>query len=1189
MIDNKIFSGGGLNSDDDLHLFPKNDWIDAENIRVNSTAVGYLGSAVNIKGTEFISGYTPTEFETIIGARGFDNARKIFYFIFDGNGYNKILEYNAETGLVSVLVTDLTDTADIPVLKFSGTADNRIYDIDLLDNRFLFWHDKINPPRVLDLEKDYGVFTEQSISVVKYAPLAPPSNLEVIDDCTINSNKIKNKNYQFKYRWIYWDNSYSAFSPISNMSNQKGRASGVLSFGLLDWYESALKFNFEGGGSLVKGYEIITREGNTGDWVVIDSTEYALADSRIGYGVRFIFTSGNNDYNISVTYNGTTYSFGSTYTPFGATNLYEVVKSNFNSLGLTDLTIELSDSNSPASQEQFLYITSVNRDVEFTIQTSSPRFTTITQNSFLLSNETTNTFVFSSLQGVSIIDQAEANRPFSYVPLIARAQCMPNGNYLTYGNYTEGYDNVDINATAELSISSVVYPPQLDVLVTTSNDRTRFEFNSFYGSGEFSFSLTKHVPNSDQYTVSIMSNIQNETLEEFIQRIVFVLKTYYEIPSIVTNVTSTSFDIESFNYRYIAAILSTNTKQSLKSGDEYQYGIVYFDAAGRYGAVQTSPSMIIKTDPLDIYRGTGNKWLSGMVTIKSRPPVWAHKYAIVRTKRKKKDFFLQMFVDFITFGPVTALVDLQTSINKYNDRYGTDISYSWVQGDRIQFVYENSPNSGSDIVYDTAITGIDSNNNLIVASSGVPKITLGNDNGFVEVYRESSVSNAELFWEISEFGSVGNIGEVDAYHIRIYDTGSNQTQNSVDPSGVPLIHYSETGDVWFKQRFLPSPTPQEENYRYYKRAWCESPSFSDFNANAFTSDIGRANIQNAFEKQTTYPATVRYSQAYVPGTQINNISTFNEESYQDYSNMYGPIQKLDIDGNKMIVGQKLRVGSVFVFKNLIVDQNNSTLLSNSDKLLNEIVYFAYEAGIGDSPESYVRWGDSKYFIDKRRGLVCRLANNGITPISSTAKMNTFFRNNLRDRTFLPCGYDPTNDEYLISFIGESGYSMVFSESSNRFTSKFTLAPSYFATLEQDLYCFSSGLLFKLNATTEYNKFFDNQYDSTITIVSNDSPTIKKSFVAVSEIANDLWDIPEITTDLSQESRLSANKFARLEGEYHASFMRDASVTPGVTDPLFNGNKLKGKWIKLKMKNSNTDFVYLLSVGVKSIISPQTGV
>ena len=94
---------------------------------------------------------------------------------------------------------------------------------------------------------------------------------------------------------------------------------------------------------------------------------------------------------------------------------------------------------------------------------------------------------------------------------------------------------------------------------------------------------------------------------------------------------------------------------------------------------------------------------------------------------------------------------------------------------------------------------------------------------------------------------------------------------------------------------------------------------------------------------------------------------------------------------------------------------------------------------------------------------------------------------------------------------------------------------------------------------------------------------------MSEIASDLWTVPEIETDLGQESELVSGNFKELEGEFHAAFLRDSRTRPGVTNPLFNGPALKGKWIKCKLENNNTNFVYLLSVGIKYIISPQTGV
>lgn len=1194
MLNNKVFAGGKLNRDDDNHLLPKNDWSDARNVRINSTAYGYLGAFTNIKGMLQRASPTPMgDNDLVIGAEGFDYVNKIFYFTCDPIGnYHRVIQYNADDNTYAVLIENLTDTDNVNVLNFSATRAYRINHIDLIDGKYLYWTDNLNPPRMLDITKDYGIITEQSISAIKYAPTQPPTNLVVIDDCTINSNKIKDNNYQFRYRWIYWDNSRSVFSPISNISNQKGRASGVLSYGLQDWYESALKFNFEGGGSLVKGYEIIARENNTGDWVVIDSSEYSLASSRIGYGVKFIFTSGSNTYNISVTYNGTTYDFGATYTPFGVTNLYQIVYDNFVALGLTNLSIERSESSGISSQEQFLYITSKEKNVDFSIQTSSPNLTAITQNGFLKGNDINNTYVFSSLQVVSAIDQSEANKPYDYVPLKAASQCTPNGNYLAYGDYTEGYDNVDIDASATVYTQGIVYAPQFSVVASDlGSGTTHFEFDGFYGGGEMSFIVTKYNPETSQYTFSVKSNIQNETKEQFIARVAFMFSTYYEGSSNVVNIDSTGFDIlggvGANQKRFLTTILSTDTRQKLKAGDEYQYGVVYIDAAGRYGSVNTSDSMLVKTEPLDTYKGLGNKYIGGLVTIRSRPPLWATRYAIVRTKRKKKDFFIQMFVDNITFRPVTALIDLQTSINKYNERYGTDINYSWVKGDRIQFIYENNIVSGNTVVYDTEITGIDDLENLIVPSSGVPGISVGADNGFVEIYREAISSSATLFWEIAEFGEVGNVGEANAYHIKIYDDGSNQSQNASDPVGIPLIHYSKTGDIWFKQRFLPVPVPQEPTYGFYTRVWCESPSFSDFNCDVFTSDVGRANVQNAFAKQTRYLASIRHSGVYQSGTAINNLSAFAEDSFIDCSIQYGPIQKLVVNGSTLIIGQKLRLSRSYIFQSLILDKASDQTFAVSEKLMSNNTYYDYEAGIGDAPEAAVLNGSKFYFVDKIRGLVCRLAENGVTPISITAKMNSYFRAFLADAIAIAGGFDPENNEYLISILGED--TIVYSENSDGFTSFMDFLPTYYATLGKSMYSFEQLRLFKHNATNNYNNFYDNPYPSILEFIDNENPLQVKSYLSLSETANDLWLAPTIATELGQSSNLVLSDFqdedglfTSFEGGYFAGFLGDTSSPGGI----INGDTLKGKWIKVRLQNSNTNFVYLLSVGVKQIPSLQ---
>jgi hypothetical protein len=1196
MIDKKIFAGGKMNKDDDQHLLPKNDWVDARNVRINSTADGYLGSFSNMKGMDLL--YTlPASIEpsTVIGAKGFDYTNKIYFFVADPNGFNKVIEYNGATNTTTIIIEDLTDTGGIPVLNFSTSY--RINHIDLLDGRYLLWTDGFNAPRYYDLSKNYGVITDRDISMIKYAPNTPPTNLAVIDNPAILANKIKDTNYQFAYRWIYWDNSKSTFSPISDVSNQKGRASGALSKGLPEWYSSSLKFNYEGGGDLVKGVDIMSRIGNTGDWAIINSLDYEKGDFRISYAINLTLNDIPREYFISVTYGGTTYNFGGTYTSTTTSNIYNSIKTNFNALGLTGLTATLYQSGTNyLSQSQYLVITSNSKNVQFSVQTTRPQFVNVAQTGYLQSNAQTNTYVFTDFQPVNIIDQSEASRPFDYVPLKAEAQALANGNHVVYGNYTEGYNNVDITASAAKVIKTLnnsnFAVTQATVVIPGVGTFVNFTFTGTPIEGDV-FVITRWNPTDKQYTYSIPKE-DGETAFNFVERIAFLLGIYFETPAKVSwnGSNLVQIDWDGVEKKYNAGIINANTVQGLKTGDEYQYGLVYIDVAGRYGAVNTSQSLVVNSNPLDKYNNNIWSYVTGQITVQSRPPLWADKYAVVRTKRKKIDFFLDIFAESIVINDVSSSINIQAALLEYNERYGANLSYSWIKGDRIRFINTSSINTGDLIVLDTEITSVDDEGKLIISSNSTPKDMSGsgyNYSFFCEIYRSSAVSNDTLFWEISEMGDIGNKGLVNCYHKKIYTTAGNQDQSSSSPSVTPLIHISETGDVWYKNRFLPLPTILYPYVGRYYEAWCESPSFSDFNANTFTTDAGRANQQNAFEKQVVYNSTVRFGNGYVVGTQINNINSFSNESYQDYSNLYGAIQKLDIDGSVMIVGQKLRLGRVRVFEKLVIDKVDDTLVSNSENLLNGIVYYDFEAGIGDSPEAYVRAGSKVYGVDKNRGIVWRLAQNGITPISITAKMNTYFRAYLRTATVVRGGFDPKNQEYVIySLAGSLSGTVIFSENSDGFTSFLDIVPNYFATLKNDLYSFGGDKFYRHNATNAYGNFYGTNYDATVTIVSNESPITKKSFIAINEVTNDTWDATEINTSLSQTSSLLESDFAVLEGESHAAFLRDSRTTPGVTYPLLNGDQLKGKWIKVKLRNNSTNFVYLLSVGIKYVQSPQTG-
>jgi hypothetical protein len=80
----------------------------------------------------------------------------------------------------------------------------------------------------------------------------------------------------------------------------------------------------------------------------------------------------------------------------------------------------------------------------------------------------------------------------------------------------------------------------------------------------------------------------------------------------------------------------------------------------------------------------------------------------------------------------------------------------------------------------------------------------------------------------------------------------------------------------------------------------------------------------------------------------------------------------------------------------------------------------------------------------------------------------------------------------------------------------------------------------------------------------------------------IWAVPIITTSLGQQSNLIASDYEKVEGMYLSRFWRD-STTP-VTDPLLNGDTLKGVWIKMTLTNASTDDIGLYSTSTGFVVS-----
>jgi hypothetical protein len=169
-------------------------------------------------------------------------------------------------------------------------------------------------------------------------------------------------------------------------------------------------------------------------------------------------------------------------------------------------------------------------------------------------------------------------------------------------------------------------------------------------------------------------------------------------------------------------------------------------------------------------------------------------------------------------------------------------------------------------------------------------------------------------------------------------------------------------------------------------------------------------------------ADLTYSGVYNDETNVNKLNEFNlglanfkplEESYGDVEILYG--RKTDI-----LVLQEDKISYVLASKNIISDSTGGGLVASVPEILGNQIARIENYGISNNPESFVAWGENKYFTDVKRGAVLQLiggsaSDERLVVISETG-MRSWFRDLFTSAftTQKLGGYDPYMDEYVLT-------------------------------------------------------------------------------------------------------------------------------------------------------------------------------
>jgi hypothetical protein len=249
----------GIDKDSNPLYLGEGSVLSRKNCRVISTEGNREGINVSIKGMQ----QTAYSFGGVSKEIGFteDKEREQgILFVYNSLGNHKILKIS------DGVITDLNVPSG--VLNFQS---DEIIDADILGDFCVFVSDE-NPPRKIDITDDLSGKDSYDIQLA----VRPPSEKPVTvlgSDSSKNVNKLIGKSFQFATMYIYEDNTYSVLSPYSDIVISSSNFLYGDETYIDNDVENFVNVTYDLGNNQVKAIRLLAREGNIGDWFIVEEFE----------------------------------------------------------------------------------------------------------------------------------------------------------------------------------------------------------------------------------------------------------------------------------------------------------------------------------------------------------------------------------------------------------------------------------------------------------------------------------------------------------------------------------------------------------------------------------------------------------------------------------------------------------------------------------------------------------------------------------------------------------------------------------------------------------------------------------------------------------------------------------------------------------------------------------------------------
>lgn len=158
----------------------------------------------------------------------------------------------------------------------------------------------------------------------------------------------------------------------------------------------------------------------------------------------------------------------------------------------------------------------------------------------------------------------------------------------------------------------------------------------------------------------------------------------------------------------------------------------------------------------------------------------------------------------------------------------------------------------------------------------------------------------------------------------------------------------------------------------------------------------------------------------------------------------------------------------------------------------------------------------------------------------------------------------------------SDYTITYSASVKGFPSFYSYIPEYIMGMNNYLYTFKAGNLYRHNTNEGRNKFYNVSYPSTVTSVFNVSPTESKRFKTLSLEADSPWGAT-FKTNL-ETGVINSAWYDLKEGSYYASIRANESPVN------FHMRSVDGIGDVTTVSNIGTTYTLVFTFAVNPIVS-----